>query len=249
MLSGMFQNQILDETPKKIMFSLVIPFFNEEKNVGFVLEELLEELSGKDFTYEIIAVNNGSTDRTSSVLRKYSNHNFIKVVILKENRGFGWGIRQGMKVASGEWIGFLGGDGQTDPKDLIKMMNISQSHRDICMYTGYRIMRNDGKLRAIISKIFNCLFLILFQVRLKDVNGTPKLIHGKIIRSLPLETKGWFLDAELILRLKAKKMSIVECPVIFRKRNSGKTHINLYTILEFIRKMLFYFFNRRNLIR
>lgn len=245
----MSQNQVFNEIPKKIKFSLVIPLFNEENNVGFVLKELLEELSRTDFTYEIIPVNNGSTDKTASILEQYSDYDVIKVVNVKENLGFGWGIRQGIQAASGEWVCFFGGDGQTDPKDLIKMMNVSQTHKNISMYTGFRIKREDGVFRAIISKTFNRLFCAMFGVRLRDINGTPKIIYGNFIRNIPLETKGWFLDAELILRARATNMRIVECPVVFRTRNSGQTHINFSAILEFIRKMLFYFFNRRNLIQ
>lgn len=245
----MFQNLLTNKQSEKIVFSIIIPFFNEEKNVSFVIEGLIQSLKYKNFSYEIITVNNGSFDSTASVLEEYSSYyDFIKIVNVDKNRGFGWGIRQGIQAAKGEWICFFGGDGQTHPIDVVRMLKISQTQKDICIFTGFRILRNDGIFRNIISKVFNSMFRFLFKIQLRDINGTPKVIRGDFIRRTKLSTEGWFIDAEITLRAKARNLKILEYPVIFRKRNSGKTHINIFAILEFIQKMLFYYFNRRSLL-
>lgn len=226
----------------KVIFSIIIPFFNEEENIKFVMNELIEALSSENFLYEIIAVNNGSTDKSAEILQVYSKVNFIKIVTVEENKGFAWGIRQGVNIANGKWICFFGGDGQTYAGDVVEMLRFTFCNKKIRFLTGYRISRHDGIVRYIISKIFNNMFRFLFKVKIQDINGTPKIIDNVFINKIDIRSMGWFIDAELILNAKYYNMSIVEYPVKFRKRNNGKTHIRLESIYEFIKEIYFYYF-------
>ena len=103
------------------MFSIVIPIYNEAKNIGFLLEEIKKNL--KIFkNYEIILVNDASTDETIEVISKIKNKN-IKIIINDDNKGQSFSICEGIKNSSYETIVTLDGDGQNDPEDILKLYN------------------------------------------------------------------------------------------------------------------------------
>lgn len=230
-----------------ISFSIVIPFFNEEKNVVPVMDELVKTLDRQSFTYEIIPVNNGSTDRTGNALDRYSSLEQVRIVTVEKNEGFGWGIRQGIQAAQGEWICFFGGDGQTHPMDVVRILEAALEEKHASILTGCRILRKDGILRLVLSKVFNVCFNLLFDMRIKDVNGTPKVIRRDFISQIKIETKGWFIDAELLIWAKVLRKKVLQYPVIFRQRKAGRTHINMAAVIEFIWRMIFFYFKQRSL--
>lgn len=223
------------------MISIVIPFYNEENNVGFVLEELLHSMHESGFLFEIIPVNNGSSDGTAKILEKYESNDSVRPVSVADNQGLAFGAYQGFLKARGEWICFFCGDGQTNPRDVVRMYQAVMWNRNINFITGYRVKREDGFVRNIISKVFNRSFSWLFKTRVRDINGTPKMIKSDFIKRIRLRSKGWFLDAELLLHAKANEINIYECPVIYRQRRSGKSHVNILAILEFIGEMAYYY--------
>ena len=111
-----------------INLSLVLPCYNEEKNIAFLCNEFLT-LSFNDIKAELILVNNGSEDNTKSEIDKAINNNInknisIKLVHLKKNVGYGGGISEGLKHASGEYIGWSHADLQTPLRDFLKLYNL-----------------------------------------------------------------------------------------------------------------------------
>ena len=105
--------------------SIVIPCFNEELNLPLLIKRC-EEIHQKNNLLEFIFVNNGSTDNSKKILKKISN-NYIKVVNLKNNLGYGGGIIQGLKFAKNEIVGWTHADLQTDPNDLNKGIKLIES--------------------------------------------------------------------------------------------------------------------------
>jgi glycosyltransferase involved in cell wall biosynthesis len=231
--------------------SIVIPFYNEAANVQFVLEGLIKVFKDTGIRLEIIPVNNGSEDETAEIIRDCSRNRdnicTIYPIDIKKNRGLGWGLRQGFARAKGTYIGYLGGDGQTSPLDVLNMYRILSLHTEKDMITGRRIHREDGFKRLLISRVFNFCFRALYRTHLQDINGTPKIFKAEHIQNFDWKSDGWFIDAELILRFLKKKLEIIECPVWFSKRNGGHSHIDAGAIFEFIRNMTYFFFMGRNL--
>lgn len=106
----------------KPTLSLVIPLYNEAANAQKVAKELIEELSKEYISYELVLVNNGSKDNTGHILSKLAKSNpEIKIVTVPVNQGYGWGVINGLRWASGDYLGFMGGDGQIEPGDVSKV--------------------------------------------------------------------------------------------------------------------------------
>ena len=108
-----------------VNFSLVLPCYNEEKNIDLLCKEFLS-LPLKDYSAELILVNNGSKDNTKIEIQKAVESNSssnvkIKLVDLKNNKSYGGGISEGLKAASGDYIGWAHADLQTPLKDFLKL--------------------------------------------------------------------------------------------------------------------------------
>lgn len=220
--------------------SLVIPMFNEEANAEKVTLEIKKELDKEAINYELILVNNGSSDNTSNILTKLAQENTaIKTVTVEKNQGYGWGILNGLRWASGEYLGFMGGDGQIDPQDVTKIFkHMLQGTYPICK--AHRYHREDGLIRNLVSNIFNKMFVYTFKVKVGDINGSPKIMSRQCYESLNLSSKDWFLDAEVLIKANYLSMQVGEIPIVFRRRVGGRSSVRLSTVWEFLRNMIVY---------
>ncbi|MEW6698680.1 MAG: glycosyltransferase family 2 protein [Bacillota bacterium] len=220
--------------------SLVIPMYNEEANAERVAGELQAELEREKIRHELVLVDNGSSDNTGFILAQLAQESpFIKVVRVPQNQGYGWGIINGLRWASGDYLGFMGGDGQIDPRDVTRVF------REIL--TGEyqlgkvnRCQRQDGLTRKLVSHIFNKLFVYTFKVNVGDINGSPKIMSRRCYEELNLSSKDWFLDAEVMLKANYLKVTVAEVPVVFRRREAGNSSVRVGTVWEFLRNMAAY---------
>ncbi len=161
--------------------SLVIPFYNEEKNVRGVVSGLVSSFEAMSTDYELILVNNGSADGSPRILEDLAEErpNKIKVVHVPVNQGYGWGIISGLRQASGEFVGYMCGDGQIKPADVARAFN-GMRNGDGDLVKVKRIARRDGFIRKILSTGYNWLFLVVFNVKTLDVNGSPKVLRREL---------------------------------------------------------------------
>ncbi len=220
--------------------SLVIPCYNEEKNIGKEATELVNELTSSNIDFELILVDNGSYDDTARILNDLAKRcPQIKVVTVKKNEGYGWGIINGLKNCNGSYVGFLCADGQISPKDVIKVFKkLKSEDLDLCKVR--RIKRYDGLYRLFLSKSYNFLFKFFFPVPTNDVNGTPKIMKYNCYNKLNISSKDWFIDTEIMIKAKIFGFKIGEVPVEFKKREKGKSNIKFTIVFEFIRNLIRY---------
>lgn len=236
----------MKETADNIELSIVVPFYREGENVKLVLEELLHIMGKIKIHHEIIVVNNGADRETAAYIGRFmERHSQIVCVSIRKNTGLGSGLRSGFAVARGRYICFFGGDRQTNPRDLIRMIAYARVHREVDMLSGNRIIRNDSLYRLILSRVFNKWFQILFKTELQDINGTPKLFTRQLLNRMSLDSDNWFIDCELVLKALCLHMTIVNFPVEFRKRVIGKSHINITAVFEFIIKLLWNYIKKK----
>lgn len=221
-----------------IDLSISIPFYNEEDNVENVIDDLNRVLDKSRINYEIIAVNNGSYDNTGSILEKIkSKDKRVKVITVKKNIGYGYGIIQGLKNSNGRIIGFFDGDAQVKA-DIIPLLYRKLKDDSIFLVKVKRIERNDGFNRRIQSRVYNNLIRLLFNLNSDDVNGKPKLMRRELFNELKLSSKDWFIDSEIMLKLKKLNYDFSELPVVFDKRSKGKSHVGLSAIVQFLRNLM-----------
>ena len=165
------------------MFSIVIPIFNEAKNIGFLLEEIKKSLENFK-NYEIILVNDASTDETIEVINKINNKN-IKIIFNVENKGQSFSICEGIKNSSYETIITIDGDGQNDPADIPKLYNFYTQNNDIKLVGGIRKNRKDSLTKITSSKIANYIRSKILKDGCKDTGCSLKIFNKKIFLSFP----------------------------------------------------------------
>ncbi len=225
--------------------SIALPFYNEEEGAADVVAELEKVLEKSGIDYELVLVENGSKDGTGGILKAFSEKNpRIRVHKVPVNQGYGWGIIQGLGAARGQNIGFMCADGQIRPDDLIRVFGEFEK-QDADVAKVMRVSRHDGLKRKSISFFYNHLFSLVFGTRCPDINGTPKIFKREFLDVLSLQSKDWFIDAELIIKASQKGLTIRQVPVDFLKREKGRSNVRWKTIVEFLKNIVRYRFMRR----
>lgn len=233
---------------KEKKFTIVLPFYNEQDIAKNVIRSLVREARRNNLAMKFVLVDNGSTDNTGKIIKdlvaKFSE---LKSITIRKNQGYGYGIRRGLAIAKGDYIGYMWGDGQILPKDLFRVAKILLKNLklDICKAT--RIKRNDGTIRNIVSLFYNFLFSLIFSLKIRDINGTPKIFKRSSYNQLHLTSNDWFLDAELIIKAHKLNLKKEEIPIIFHTRKQGSSNVKFMTIFEFLKNLLIFRFKEFNL--
>lgn len=214
--------------------SIAIPFYNEEKTIEPLTDILINEFRKNNINYELILVDNGSSDFTPEIVdrlaKKYEN---VKSVHVKINQGYGWGILNGLKIASGEYVGYMDGDLEIQPDGLLKLYKkIKVINADIGK--GVRDRKESDTAKFILSVGYDLLFFFLFFKFVKQVNANPKIIRRSCYKKMNLDSKDWFIDSEIIIKGLKNGYKIVDQIVSYIPRKTGKSHINLLDLLWMI---------------
>lgn len=219
-------------------FSLVMPMYNEEAIAEKVIINTINSFDQKGLDYEIVIVKNGCKDRTREIVDKLAKeYGRIRTVDIPINQGYGWGVINGLNAATSPIIGFIDGDGQVPPDDIIRVLK-GFEEQDISFCKGIRYNRGDGWKRILASFGYNGLFKILFLSTARDINGKPKFFKKEIYDTLDLKSKDWFVDPEIMIKLLHKGYKPQEIDVHFDERKKGKSNVSLKTILEFTKNLI-----------
>lgn len=198
--------------------SVVFPVYNEEENVPVLLAEIARALDGKGWTYEIVAVDDGSSDRSLSVLRE-SRANFptLRILALEKNSGQTAALDAGWRAARGRFVVSLDADLQNDPADIPAMMRkLEESASD--MVIGVRVNRQDTFARRLQSKIGNTVRNWITGDRITDTGCSLKLVRREAIDRVHLFT-GMHRFLPTLVRMEGYR--VVEMPVNHRPRRFG----------------------------
>src|SRR5690554_6909547 len=172
----MIQNPVLEK------LSVVIPLYNEEENIALLVGRIQSALVGKDF--EIILVDDGSTDQTRQEIKKLNNPNLV-LVELKKNYGQSLALAAGIDYASGDYIVTMDGDLQNDPDDILKMYEKAKNE-DWDLVTGIREDRKDSLLRTLPSRVANWIIRKSTQLNIKDHGCALKVFSSETAKELNL---------------------------------------------------------------
>lgn len=201
---------------QKKLISIVVPVFNEGECIGELHKEIVTVCEQESYKYEIIIVDDGSTDGTDEVVKKLS-----PVVYLKLRRNFGQTAAMdcGIKQAQGGLIITLDGDGQNDPADIPKLINYLESnHLDIV--SGWRKNRKDSFMKKISSRAANLLRSFIIKDDLNDSGCSLKVYRSDCFKGISLFGEiHRFIPA--ILRIKGFRIGEIE--VNHRPRTTGRT--------------------------
>ena len=207
---------------KKIQYSLIIPCYNEAKNIPVLLKKIKPLLVNKSI--QVVMMNNGSTDDSDSVIDKLKPKvtNF-KYVIVPKNKGYGYGIIQGLKASDGDIIGWTHADLQTNPADFLRAITFFDMDQH-SFVKGKRFGRSfmDYFLTFGMS-VFETL---LFKKRMFDINAQPTVFSKQFFKSLPTPPNDFALDLFFYFHAVQKGLTIRRFPVLFGKRFAGTSTWN-----------------------
>ncbi|MBI5787777.1 MAG: glycosyltransferase family 2 protein [Candidatus Schekmanbacteria bacterium] len=220
--------------------SIVFPFYNEEKNIPHVVPKIIGKFEETGLNYELVLVDNGSWDQTANLLEQLSQKNpRLKIVTVKVNQGYGWGIICGLQEAAGQHVGYMCSDGQITPDDVCRVYRLIQEGKcDLAKVN--RVSRHDGRFRKIQSVVYNYIFSNIFKIKSLDINGTPKIFAQKYLPDFALISQDWFLDAELMIKAQFMGLKVGEVDVDFLPRAVGKSNVKWTTVWEFLKNMYCY---------
>lgn len=226
--------------------SVVILGYRAESYLRDFVVQVYSEIQAAEIqSFEIILVANydDDSDKTPQIAIDLSKkYEHLKVLSLKKKGKMGWDMRKGMEAAQGSYICVLDGDGQMPASDIVAVYNIIKSEQFDVVKT-YRSVRYDGWYRVILSKVYNILFNILYQprIKLKDINSKPKIISRAAYHQLTLKSNDWFTDAEIMIQAIELQLSICEVATVFYENERRKSYVGWKTVIEFIYNL---FFNR-----
>ena len=227
-------------------FSLVVLCYRSGRNIIPFVERLQRTLARCNFSWELVLVGNyieGSDDETPQVVAKLAeSSNNIRTVIRPKQGMMGWDMRMGLDAARGTYIGVIDGDGQFPAESIIACL-LKCELEDLDLTKTYRVIRDDGLYRRVISTVYNALFSLLFGFKVRDINSKPKIIRRDKYELLHLQSDDWFADAEIVIRARELGLKIGETPVHFKINDTRGSFVKPKAILEFTSNLLKYRFS------
>ncbi len=216
--------------------SIVLPAYNEEDNVASAVEEVSTVAQQLEMDYEIILVNDGSTDRTGEITRELEQRtpNF-RLVEHYPNRGYGGSLKAGFAAATKDLIAFTPADKQFDFDEITRFLQkIDQAD----IVSGYRADRQDPLIRKFNALGWNTLVRLLFGYLCRDIDCGFKLFRREILDHVTLISSGAMIDTEFLAGAKARGFRIAEVEVTHLPRVAGHpTGANIRVIVKAFRDL------------
>jgi len=208
-----------------IDLSIVIPCFNEAKNISIVLKQLLELIKDRKQSIEIIVIDGGSTDNTPSELKSIFEQlppDSFKLILKRERGGYGADIMQALSTAKGEVLAWTHADLQTDIKDILTAYQLFQKHKINIFIKGKR--KNRRLLEVFFTLGMQLITMFTLKVYLSDINAQPKLFSRSFYeqhlkKGYPSD---FSLDLYALYQAKKNNYKIQTIPVYFKKRLYGE---------------------------
>lgn len=203
------------ELTKEKSLSIVIPLFNEEESLDELYEKISQALGSLGLKYEIIFVDDGSTDSSPVKLREiHKRDNSVIVITLRKNVGKAWALSAGFNAASGDIVFTMDADLQDEPSEIPLFLKKLEEGYDLV--SGWKKIRNDPFTKVIPSRIFNWVISVVTGIKLHDFNCGFKAyrrevidnisIYGELHRYIPvLAERLGFKSGEIIVKHKSRK--------------------------------------------
>ena len=206
--------------------AVVIPVFNEEKLIGECINEWLNVLDSVNLNYEILIIDDGSSDATISIVERYGDNQNIQMII-KQNEGHGPTILAGYKRAVGiaEWVFQADSDNEISPNQFSALWSKRQGQDAVI---AWRQGRNQTTVRRLVTFFARVTTKVLFRCHLRDVNIPFRLIRSEtlaiLLEKIPSDT--FAPNIALSGALSLMNYQVEECPVVFNERIVGESSLS-----------------------
>lgn len=200
--------------------SAVFPAYNDGGSIASMVSTASIALRQVSNEYEIVVVNDGSSDYTATVLEELKGkYPELRVIHHPMNKGYGAALRTGFKTATKEWIFYTDGDSQYNPLELTLLVDALHNGADAV--NGYKLSRNDSLLRIIVGRAYHNLVKIFFGIRIRDVDCDFRLIPRRILEEIELESVSGAVCLEMVKKIEDAGYVFAEVPVNHYSRKYG----------------------------
>lgn len=227
-----------------VYLSIVVPCYNEEGNIA-ALVKAFDSLAShyRDCGFELVLVDNGSKDGTRNKIEQaIEKHDFVRLAVVEQNQGYGFGILSGLAVCRGEYLGWLHADLQVMPEEIrTGMARIeAQTESSRCFAKGRR--RNRPLSDRLFTFGMSCFETLYMKQRLYDINAQPTLFHRDFYQSWKKPPYDFSLDLYAFYWARVHKMQVLRFPVKQREREFGNSSWNtgIKARIKLIRRVLSY---------
>jgi glycosyltransferase involved in cell wall biosynthesis len=216
--------------------SAILPAHNEEAAIASTVQSVLCTLASWLADFEVIVVNDGSSDRTGAILDEMAvAHPCLHIIHHTANQGYGAALVSGFEACCKDLVFFMDADGQFDIRDLEHFFPLLENYDAIL---GYRIKRQDTWMRKANAVGWKLLVRLVFGIRVRDVDCAFKLYNGKFFREHHLETRGAMINTEILYKFTRAGYTYTQRGVHHLPRKAGKaTGAKLVVILRAFREL------------
>jgi dolichol-phosphate mannosyltransferase len=248
-LTSPFPSEVFPKlrTPRRQMLSIVSPTYNERENIGLLVERISQVMAGRK--YEIIVVDDNSSDGTAEIAKELSEVYPVKILVRNGKFGLASAILKGFELAQGSIIGVIDADLQHPPEYLLEFVKaIEQDGCDVVIgsrYTNGGEIEGWSKRRLLTSKIAVLLAKPLVRIVKDPMSGFFFLKRG-VIEGVKLNPTGYKLGLEILVKGNYRKLK--EIPYAFKQRKNGASKLNKNEIMSYLRLLKeLYFYKIRGL--
>ena len=202
--------------------SVFFPAFNDEGSIALMVEKALALLPQFTDDYEVIVVNDGSSDGTAAVLEELARRvPRLRVIHHPQNRGYGGALRTGFLNATKEWVFYTDGDAQYDVNELARLIPLLTEGVDVV--NGYKLKRSDNRRRIVLGALYKFLARILFGLPICDVDCDFRLMRRSALQRIELVSSSGVVCTELVYKLHTAGCRFAETPVHHYPRLHGQS--------------------------
>jgi dolichol-phosphate mannosyltransferase len=221
-------NGIDENTRSRPHLSLVMPAYNEEDGIHAAIAEARDALTSLDYHFEILVVDDGSSDRTAEIVEQATTiWPGVRLLRHPENRGYGAALRTGFEAARLDLIAFTDADGQFDLEDVERLVDRTDRYP---IAVGFRIDRQDSRRRRFFSWGYNKLVRFLLGTGVRDCDCAFKVFRREVLAYLLPESTGFLVNAEMLCRARRLGAAVAEVGVRHRPRRHGSSKVSLLEI-------------------
>jgi glycosyltransferase involved in cell wall biosynthesis len=202
--------------------SVFFPAYNDSGTIASMVIRAVQAASSLTADYEVIVVNDGSSDATAQIADELAaKYPRVRVVHHPRNRGYGGALQTGFRSATKDLIFYTDGDAQYDPAELADLWSALTPDADLV--NGYKISRSDPLHRIVIGRLYHHLVSWLFGLRVRDVDCDFRLMRRRIFERIDLEKTSGVICLEMMKKIHDADFRIVEVPVHHYHRAFGKS--------------------------
>lgn len=222
-----------------ISLSVVLPAYNEEKVIANTVARVFQALSRMVADFEILVVNDGSKDRTGAIVAAMAAQQpRVRLITHQVNQGAGAALVSGFMRATKAYTFYMDSDGQFDIYDLAHLLPYVGKYDGVF---GYRLDRQDSRMRKLNAWGWNQIVRFVFNVRIKDIDCAFKIFRTEYFHQVSLEARGALLLTEVVYKFARLGYSYTEVPVKHLPREGGKaTGAKPSVILRAFKEMFYY---------